>query len=76
MGQVIHSMSVEVVRVQSLCLLKRLALLGPGVRGAVQRHQLAEHLLLLRTIYEKEPKVPWSVTVQCVETDHIEVFIL
>lgn len=29
----------------SLCLLERLAFLGPGVRAAVQRRQLAEQLL-------------------------------
>ena len=44
MGQVRRSVSVEVVRAQSLCLLERLAFLGPGARAAVQRRQLAEHL--------------------------------
>ena len=44
MGQVRRSVSVEVVRAQSLCLLEHLAFLGPGVRAAVQRFQLAEHL--------------------------------
>ena len=44
MGQVRRSVSVEVVRAQSLCLLERLAFLGPGVRAAVQRRHLAEHL--------------------------------
>ena len=45
MGAVRRAMSVAVVRAQSLCLLERLAFLGPGVRAAVQRRQLAERLL-------------------------------
>ena len=44
MGAVRRAMSVAVVRAQSLCLLERLAFLGPGVRAAVQRRQLAERL--------------------------------
>ena len=45
MGAVRRAVSVAVVRAQSLCLLERLAFLGPGVRAAVQRRQLAERLL-------------------------------
>ena len=45
MGAVRRAMSVAVVRSQSLCLLERLAFLGPGVRAAVQRRQLGERLL-------------------------------
>ena len=45
MGAVRRAMSVAVVRAQSLCLLERLAFLGPGVSAAVQRRQLAERLL-------------------------------
>ena len=45
MGAVRRAISVAVVRAQSLCLLERLAFLGPGVRAAVQRRQLADRLL-------------------------------
>ena len=45
MGAVRRAVSVAVVRAQSICLLERLAFLGPGVRAAVQRRQLAERLL-------------------------------
>ena len=39
MGEVRRSASVVVVRSQALCLLERLAHLGPGARGAAQRRQ-------------------------------------
>ena len=44
MGAVRRAISVAVVRAQSLCLLERLAFLGPGVRADVERRQLAERL--------------------------------
>ena len=45
LGLAMGAMSAAVVRAQSLCLLERLAFLGPGVSAAVQRRQLAERLL-------------------------------
>merc|ERR1719319_952480 len=40
MGEVRRTMSVTVVRAQALCLLERLAHLGPGARAAAQRRQV------------------------------------
>ena len=37
MGEVRRAFSVTVVRAQALCLLERLAHLGPGARAAAQR---------------------------------------
>ena len=39
MGELRRSFSVAVVRGQALCLLERLAHLGPGARAASQRRQ-------------------------------------
>ena len=44
MGDTRRAMSVSVVRSQALCLLERLAQLGPGARAAAQRRQAALHL--------------------------------
>ena len=44
MGEVRRAMSVEVVRSQSLCLLERLAQLGPGARAAGDRRKAVQRL--------------------------------
>ena len=44
MGDTRRAMSVAVVRSQALCLLERLAQLGPGARVAAQRRQAALQL--------------------------------
>ena len=44
MGEIRRAVSVSVVRAHSLCLLERLAYLGPGARAAGQRRQLALQL--------------------------------
>ena len=40
MGEIRRAVSVEVVRGQALCLLDRLAHLGPGARAADKRRQV------------------------------------
>ena len=40
MGEVRRAMSVQVVRGQALCLLERLAQLGPGARAAGERRKV------------------------------------
>ena len=40
MGEVRRAFSVTVVRAQALCLLERLAHLGPGARAAAQRREV------------------------------------
>ena len=37
MGEIRRAMSVQVVRSQAMCLLERLAQLGPGARAAADR---------------------------------------
>ena len=44
MGEVRRAVSVSVVRAHSLCLLERLAFLGPGARAAGQRRHLTLQL--------------------------------
>ena len=44
MGEVRRSFSVTVVRAQALCLLERLAHLGPGAKAAAQRRQVTVRL--------------------------------
>ena len=44
MGEIRRAVSVSVVRAHSLCLLERLAYLGPGARAAGQRRQLTMQL--------------------------------
>ena len=44
MGEVRRAMSVEVVRSNALCLLERLAYLGPGVRAASERRKVVQRL--------------------------------
>ena len=44
MGEVRRAVSVQVVRSQALCLLERLAHLGPGARSAGERRRVAERL--------------------------------
>ena len=44
MGDVRRALSVEIVRGQSLCLLERLAHLGPGARQAGERRKMMEQL--------------------------------
>ena len=44
MGEIRRAVSVSVVRAHSLCLLERLAYLGPGARAAGQRRQLTLQL--------------------------------
>ena len=44
MGEVRRAMSVQVVRSQSLCLLERLAQLGPGARAAGDRRKVVQRL--------------------------------
>ena len=44
MGEVRRAMSVEVVRSNALCLLERLAYLGPGVRAASERRKVVQKL--------------------------------
>ena len=44
MGEIRRAMSVEVVRGHAICLLERLAHLGPGARAADQRRALAMRL--------------------------------
>ena len=39
MGEIRRAFSVVVVRSQAICLLERLAQLGPGARAAAQRRQ-------------------------------------
>ena len=44
MGEVRRSFSVTVVRAQALCLLERLAHLGPGAKAASQRRRVTVRL--------------------------------
>ena len=44
MGDIRRACSVEIVRGQALCLLERLAHLGPGARAAGERRRVAEQL--------------------------------
>ena len=44
MGEIRRALSVQVVRGHSLCLLDRLAHLGPGARAAGERRRLVESL--------------------------------
>ena len=44
MGEVRRAMSIEVVQSQSLCLLERLAQLGPGARAAGDRRKAVQRL--------------------------------
>ena len=44
MGEVRRAMSVQVVRSQALCLLERLAQLGPGARAAGERRKVVLRL--------------------------------
>ena len=43
-GEVRRAMSVVVVRLQALCLLERLAHLGPGARAAGERRRVVQQL--------------------------------
>ena len=43
-GEIRRALSVQVVRGQALCLLERLAHLGPGARAAGERRQLVVRL--------------------------------
>ena len=44
MGEVRRAMSVQVVRSQALCLLERLAQLGPGARAAGERRRVVQRI--------------------------------
>ena len=44
MGEIRRSFSVTAVRGAAMCLLERLAHLGPGARAAADRRQLTMHL--------------------------------
>ena len=44
MGEVRRATSVAVVRQQALCLLERLAHLGPGARAARERRKVVKQL--------------------------------
>ena len=44
MGEMRRAFSVTVVRAQALCLLERLAHLGPGARAAAQRREVTMKL--------------------------------
>ena len=44
MGEVRRTFSMVVVRSQAMCLLERLAQLGPGARAAAQRRQVTLRL--------------------------------
>ena len=44
MGDTRRAMSVSIIRSQALCLLERLAQLGPGARAAAQQRQAALQL--------------------------------
>ena len=44
MGEVRRATSVAVVRLQALCLLERLAHLGPGARAAGERRRVVKEL--------------------------------
>ena len=44
MGEVRRAMSIQVVRSQGLCLLERLAQLGPGARAAGDRRKAVQRL--------------------------------
>ena len=49
MGEVRRATSVMVVRLQALCLLERLAHLGPGARAAGERRRVVRQLEERRT---------------------------
>ena len=44
MGEVRRAISVQVVRSNALCMLERLAFLGPGARAAGERRRVVERL--------------------------------
>ena len=48
MGEVRRAMSVQVVRSQALCLLERLAQLGPGARAAGERRKVVQRIEEIR----------------------------
>ena len=50
-GEIRRSVSVCVVRAQAVCLLERLAFLGPGARAAAERRQ---GNLRLKEIWRRE----------------------
>ena len=45
MGEIRRAMSVQVVRSNALCLLERLAFLGPGAKAAGDRRRVVEGLV-------------------------------
>ena len=47
-GEVRRAMSVQVVRSQALCLLERLAQLGPGARAAGERRKVVHRIEEIR----------------------------
>ena len=48
MGQIRRAFSVQAVRSQSLCLLERLAFLGPQARAAGERRKVVQRLVEVR----------------------------
>ena len=44
MGEIRRAISVQVVRSQSLCLLERLAHIGPGARAAGERRKVMQRM--------------------------------